>query len=139
MFWSICSRPKFTTQMPQLFIIKICFTIKVNSICGAGGDTRNQGLRVASPKSQGTSSRVLGVRVPCFRVPESQGPGFQSPGSQRPRVLNLRVPILRVPGSRGLGSRVSGFWSRVSRPDIRLCPFVHQKQQVLSLFSFDDI
>ena len=78
--------PKFSTQMPQLFIIKIYFRIKVNSICGAGWDTRNlcykfssQGLalrilclRVTSPKSQGPSSRVLGVKAPC--------PGYQVSG-----------------------------------------------------------
>ena len=60
--------PKFLNQIPLLFIIKICFTIKVNTICGAGRDTRNlcrkfgsQGLalkilspRVAYPRPQGT-------------------------------------------------------------------------------------
>ena len=101
----------FSTQMPQLFIIKICFTIKFNSIYGAGRDTRNLchksnsqgpdlrilGLRVASPKSQGPSSRVLCIRVPCLRVAESWVLGL--------RVWSLRVPGLRVPG-----------------PDFRLCP-----------------
>ena len=52
-------------------------------------------LRVASPKFQGSSSRVLDVRVPCPRVPES-------------RVLGLRVPGPKVPGLRVLspGSQV---------------------------------
>ena len=77
MFWSIYLRPKFSTQKPKLFIIKICFTIKVNSICDASQDTRNlchkfnsqglalriQGLSVASLKSQEPIFGVLGVRV----------------------------------------------------------------------------
>ena len=100
MLWSIYLGPKFSTQMHQLFIIKICFTIKVNSICGAGRDTRNlchksnsqgpalriMGLSVASPKSQGPSSGCQGLssRVPCLRVsgPGSQGIESQGPGSQ---------------------------------------------------------
>ena len=75
--------PKFSTQM--LFIIKICFTIKVNTICGAGQDTRtlchkfnsqDPGLRilgssVASPKSQIPCASVL---VPGSRV---SGPDFR--------------------------------------------------------------
>ena len=96
--------PKFSNQMPWLFIIKIC---------GAGRETRNLchkfnsqgpalrilGLRVASLKSQGPSSRVLGVRVPYPRVtvPRCQGPVSQSP----------RVP---VPGSQG--SKVAGHGSQ---------------------------
>ena len=105
-----------STQMPQLFIIKICFTIKFNSIYGVGRDTRNLchkfnsqgpylrilGLRVASPKSQGPSSRVLGVRVPCLRVTESWVSGSRVSGSQGPR-------------SQGPRSRVSGL-------DFKLCP-----------------
>ena len=134
MFWSIYSRPKFSTQVPQLFIIKICFIIKVNSICGTGRDTRNLsqvnsqgpalmilGFSVASPKSQGPSSGVLSVRVAFL---ESQVSGSRVSGSQTPRVLDpwskspvyqgpgvssLRVPDLRVPGS------------LVSGPDFRLC------------------
>ena len=91
--------------MPELFIIKICFTVKVNSICGGGSNIRNlchkfssQGpalrilcLRVGSPKFQGPSSRVLGIRIPC------------------PRIL---FPVSWV--SQRPGSRVSG-------PDFRLC------------------
>ena len=103
MFWSVYSRPKFSTQMP--FIIKICFTIKVNSICSAGRDTRNLrhklnsqgtalrilGLSVTSCKSQGPNSRVLGVRVPCLRVPESRVSVSQVSGSQDPGSQGLRV------------------------------------------------
>ena len=134
MFWFIYSRPKFSTQMPYLFIIKIRFTIKVNSICDAGRDTRNLchkfisqspalrilGLRVANPKSQGPSSGVLGVRVSCLRVLE-----FQVPES-RVLVPGLRVPesrvsvshgpgsqCPRVPGLRASGSRVPGPGSQV--------------------------
>ena len=102
-----------STQMPQLFIIKICFTIKFNSIYGVGRDTRNLchkfnsqgpylrilGLRVASPKSQGPSSRVLCLRAPVpgswvsgSRVSESQSPGSQDLESQGPRVPGLKVP-----------------------------------------------
>ena len=78
----------FRLRCPQFFIIKICFTSKVNSVCGVGRDTRNLchkfnsqgptlrilGLWIASPKSQGPSSRILGVRIPC---PGSQGPWSQ--------------------------------------------------------------
>ena len=39
-------------------------------------------LMIASPKSGGFNSRVLGLRVPGFRVSETQGLG-----SQGPRVL----------------------------------------------------
>ena len=132
MFWSIYSRPKFSTRMPYLFIIKICVTIKVNSICGAGRDTRNlchkfssQGpalrildLRVANSKSQGSSSGVLGVRVP---VPGSLVSGSCVIGSWSPRSLIPesqvseseglefqcpRVPDLRISGPKGPGSEV---------------------------------
>ena len=110
--------PKFWAQMPQLFIIKICITIKVNSICSVGWDARNLchkfssqgpalrilGLRVRSPKFQGPSPRVLGVRVPCLSVPRPRVPEPQVPG--------LRVPRFRVSGSQSL--RVPGL--RVSVP-----------------------
>ena len=88
--------PKFLTQMSKLFIIKFCLIIKVNTICSVGQDTRNLshkfnsqasalrilGVKVASPKSQGPSSRVLGVKAPCPRVPESKGLGSQVPGPE---------------------------------------------------------
>ena len=96
----------FLTEMSQLFIIKICFTIKVNSICGTGRDTWNLrhnvnaqgpvlrilGLRVAISKSQGLISIVLGVRVSCPRVPGPRVPGLRVSGS---RVSGLRVLGLR--------------------------------------------
>ena len=82
----------------RFFIIKICFTFKVNTICGAGRDTRSLcqkfnsqdptlrilGLRVASPKFQGPNSRVPCPRILCPRVPEFQdlGPRAPDPGSQ---------------------------------------------------------
>ena len=110
------------------FVIKICFTIKINSICGAGQDTCNlrhkfnsqgpalriMGLRVAISNSQSPSSRALGVRVPCSRVPESWDTAPQSPRSQGLRVLGLRFPGLSVPVLRVLKSRVLDL--RVSDP-----------------------
>ena len=142
MFWFIYLRPKFSIRMPYLFIIKICFIIKVNSICGAGRDTKNLchksnsqspalrilDLRVANLKSQGSSSGVLGVRVPVpgswvsgsrvvgswstsSQIPESRIPGLrvqgsqvsvsQGRGSQCPRVPGLRVAGFQVSGSQG--------------------------------------
>ena len=92
--------------MLQLFIIKICFTIKINTICGGAQllvsgclesmcyefNSQGLGLRIlelmiAGPKSEGFNFRVSGLRF--------QGLGSQGPGSQ---VLGLRVP--------GLGSNV---------------------------------
>ena len=101
-------------KCPSSFFIEICFTIKVNSICGTGQDTWNLhhkfnsqgsalrilGLRVTISKSQGPISRVLGVRVPCPRVPV---PGLWESGSW---VSGSQGP--RVSGSRGPGSKVSG-------------------------------
>ena len=89
------------------FVIKICFTIKINSICGAGQDSWNLsnkfnlqgpalrvlGFRVAISNSQGPVSRFLGVRAPCSRVPESQGPGSKSPRSQTPRSQGSRSQV----------------------------------------------
>ena len=105
MFWFIYSRPKFSTQMPQLFITKICFRIKVNSIYGVGRDTRNLCHKISS---QGPALRILGLRVAS---PKSQVPGL--------RVSSLRVPGSRVSVSQGPRSRISG--SQVSDPDFRLC------------------
>ena len=93
-FCSSTRAPKFFSQMPELSIIKICYTIKINSICGVARDTWNLrhkfnfqgpalsilGLRVAISKSQGLISRVLGVRIPCLRVPESRVSGRRSWG-----------------------------------------------------------
>ena len=107
--------PKSLTLMSQLFIIKICFTIKVNSICRAGylesaSQVKSQGpivrilgLRVAIPKSQGPISRVLGVRVPCPRNPV---PGSWVSGSsvQGPEVPGCPVPESQVLGSPSPGS-----------------------------------
>ena len=124
--------PKSLTLMPQLFIIKICFTIKVNSICRAGylesaSQVKSQGpairilcCRVAIPKSQGPISRVLGVRVPCSRVPVpgswvsgSRVLGSRSPSVSGPKVPGFRVLGLRVPGSWVLDPRVPGLGSQV--------------------------
>ena len=103
----------FRLECPTFFIIKICFTIKVNSICGAGRDTKNLchkfnsqspalrilDLRVANPKSQGSSSGVLGVRVP---VPGSCVSGSCVIGSWSPRSQILES---RVSESEGLESQ----------------------------------
>ena len=105
--------PKFSTQMLRFFFSKLCFIIKVSTICGAGRDTRNLclkfnsqgpalrilGFMITCSKFQGPSSRVLGVTVLCSRVP---GPGswvsrYRVPGFQSPRVLAL---VLSVPGLR---------------------------------------
>ena len=120
-FWSIYLRPKFSTQMPWLFIIKICFTIKVNSVCGAGRDIRNLCHKL---NSQGPALRILCLSVASPRDPvpgswvsrsQFQGPECQGPVSQGPRVPSPRVSD---PGSQG--SRSQGPWSRVSGPDFRL-------------------
>ena len=114
----------FRLRCPGFLLSKLCFIIKISTICGAGQDTRNLchkfnsqdlalrilSFRVTCPKSQGPSSRVLGVRVLCPRVPESYSPRFL--------VLGLRIPGLRSQdpgsksswpqgsGSQGLGSQV---------------------------------
>ena len=112
---------KFLNQMPKLFIIKICFAIKVYSICGAGQDTWNLrhkfnsqgsglrilGLRAAISKSQGPISRVMCVRVSvpgswvsASRVPESQVSGCQGLVSQGPVSLGPGVSESQVPRPR---------------------------------------
>ena len=64
--------------MPELFIIKICFTNKVNAVCGGGQ------LLVSG-------SRVSGFHVPGFKGRKSQVPGSQSPMSQDPRSQGSRA------------------------------------------------
>ena len=94
---------------------KLCFIIKVSTICGAGRDTRNlchkcnsQGpalrilcFRVTCPKFQQLSCKALGVRVPCprFPVPEYWVSGYCAQGI---RIAGPWVPVLglRVPGLR---------------------------------------
>ena len=92
--------------MPNPF--KICFTNKVNTICGGG--------QLLVTGSQGPITRTLVVRIPCPRVasPKAKGLTSQGHGFPGPRISGLRVPGLMVPGSQGTGSRVSG-------PDFRLC------------------
>ena len=110
--------PEFWTQMPQLFIIKICCTVKVNSIFSAAWDTRNLCQKFSS---QGPALRILGLglQVPSFRdaVSGSQVSGYRVPQSW---VSGSWFAALRVPGSWVLGCRVCGF--RVSGPDFR--PFL---------------
>ena len=112
----------FRLRCPSFLLSKICFTIKVNSICGGilGICVTSSILRVLlsgfwvswsqvpSPRDsvQGSGSQFQG---PGCQGPVCQGP--VSPGSQ-----SLRVPDPRVlgPGSQSSGSRVSG-------PYFRLC------------------
>ena len=103
----------FWLRCPSFFIIKICFTIKVKSICDASPDTckmhhkfnfqgaalRILGLRVAISKSQGLISRVLGVRLPCSKA-SVQGSWVWGSRVQGPRVPGYRVAESRVSGSR---------------------------------------
>ena len=139
----------------------------VNSFSGACRNTSNLchnfnslgcalrilGLRLASPKSQGASSSVLDVTVPCPRVPvpgfllsgsyvqgprasEPQGSGSRVPESQVP---DLWVPIVRVSGSWVSRSRGRGSWAlglRVPRPISQVLildyAFVELPQQILT-------
>ena len=102
-FYFCFRSPTFSTHMPCPF--KICFTNKVNTICG-GGQLLVTGSLVSGSHVPG--SQVLRPRVP---VPESQGTK-----SQGHRVLDPRVSDLRDTGLRSQGPR-----SRVSGPDFRLC------------------
>ena len=99
-------RLKFLAEMPKLFIVKICFTIKVNSVCVAGQDTKNLCHKL---NSQCPVLKVLGVlEVPSARDPvpgswvsrsQFQGPGCLGLVSQGPRVFGPRSQGLRVSGS----------------------------------------
>ena len=118
----------FSTHMPCPF--KICFTNKVDAICGEG--------QLLVTGSQGPITRVPGVRIPCprvaspkaqdfsSRVPRSHVSGSQGPGSQS----------LESQGLRFLGLRSQGPRSRVSGPDFRLCHFsrVIKKNWRISVF-----
>ena len=111
----------FRLRCPSFLLSKLCLTIKVSTICGAGRDTRNLchkfssqdlalrilGFRVICPKFQETSSRVLGFGYPV--------PGSQSPRVMVPRfsILGLRVPGIRVPGSKSQSSGSQGPRSQV--------------------------
>ena len=104
--------PTFSTHMPWPF--KICFTNKVNTVCGGVQVTGSQGpiTRVPGVGSHGPGLKVLRPR------PSSRVPGSQVSGSQGPRSQSFRT---RDPGSQGLWSGVSG--SRVSGPSFRLFHF----------------
>ena len=88
--------------------LKICFTNKVNTICG--------GDQLLVTGSQSPITRVLGVRIPCPRV--------ASPKAQGPRFSGLKVPGSRVSGLRVLGSRSQVSRSRISDPDFSLCHYL---------------
>ena len=123
MFQSIYSKhlsQVFDLDALQRFVIKICFTVEINSICRAGQGTykfnsqdtalRFLGLRVAISNSQGPISKVPGVRVPCPRIPVrgSFVSGSRVPGSQ---LLEPRVSVFQGPGSQVSGSQVPGLSS----------------------------
>ena len=102
--------------MPKLFIIKICFTIEINSICGVGQDSWNLRHKF---NSQGPALRILGLRV---AISNSQGPISRVPcprvqvrGSWVSVSLSPRVPAssLRVLGFRVSSLIVSGSGSQV--------------------------
>ena len=98
----------FRLRCPSFLLSKRIsyFTNKVNTICGAGRNTRNLchkfncqgsafrilGLRVVSPESQALNFRVLSVKVLCPRVPVpgSWVSGSRVPGTQSPRLLGPR-------------------------------------------------
>ena len=102
---------KFNSQGLGLRILELMiagpksggFNSRVPGLRSQGLGLRSQGLRV--PGSRISGPWVSGLRVPGLR---SQGLGSQDPGSQGP---GCQVP----------GSRVSGFQSRVSGSDFRLC------------------
>ena len=81
--YSCIRAPTFSTHMPQLFIIKICFTNKVNTICGGGQllVSGPQGPGCQRPMSQSRKSRVPGPRGLKSWVPvlgtQVSGPDFR--------------------------------------------------------------
>ena len=125
----------FWPRCPSFFIIKICFRIKVKSICDAGRDTckmhhkfnsqgpalRILGLRVAIYKSQGVIYRVpcsrvtvqgswvWGSHVQGFRVPGYKVADSSVSGSRVPKVSSRRVLGVMVPESQVSGSWGPGF------------------------------
>ena len=75
-FYFCIRAPMFLAHMPQLFIINICFTNKVNTIC-AGGQLLVSGSRVLEshvPVSHVPRVSDLGSRVPGLRI---SGPDFR--------------------------------------------------------------
>ena len=75
--------------MPQLFIIKICFTIKVNTILWCGSEYQDSVSQVQfswscsqDSWSQGRKSQILGTQF--------QGPGCQGLEFRCHRVLGFR-------------------------------------------------
>ena len=91
--------------MPWPF--EICFTNKVNTVCGGVQVTGSQGpiTRVPGIGSHGPGLKVLRPSVP-FRG--SQGPKSQGHRVPGPRDSGLEIPGLRVPGpgSQDPGSQV---------------------------------
>ena len=133
--------PKFSTQIPWLFIIRICFTIKAwrkliqfvvrvgivrifvtssilmvlySGFWASGSQFPSLMTQFHGPECQGPSSRVQ-----CLWVSEFQSLGSQGPGS---RVSGFKVSGFQGPRVlRFQGSRSQGPESLVSGPDFRLC------------------
>ena len=107
--------PKFSTHIPQLYVIKICFSIKVNTICD-GGQLLVSGYQESichkfnshSPGLGGSGSQGLGFQVPMSQF---QAPGCQKSGSQSPKSQG---PSSQLPRSQ-------------SGSDFRLCHFMSTK------------
>ena len=112
-------------QMPQLFIIKICFTSEINTMFGAGlllvSGYQKSMSQFSGSWSQdfGSLNRKSRVTVFQFQSPECQGPMPQShraasPKSQGPsyRIPDVRAPCPSVRESQDPGSQ---------DPDFRLC------------------
>ena len=113
--------PTFLTYMPQLLIIKICFTNKINTIC-VGGHLLVSGFQgpiSMAPSVRSTCPRNQGLKVPSFKIPVP-GPTVPSSWVSGSQVQDLRVrdpgyqgprvPCIRVPGSQVSESWVSGSW-----------------------------
>ena len=101
-FYFCIRAPTFLTHMPCP--LNICFTNKVNTICG------------------GRQLLVTGSQCPSVPLPGCRVSGSNVPGSQAPRP---RVPSLRVPDPKASGLRVSGPRSQVLILDYAFCLCVY--------------
>ena len=89
------SERKLIQSVVRVRIIGICVTSSVLRVLlsdsgSQGRKSKVPGTQLRGPGCQSPSSRILGVRVPCFRVLKSQVP--------ESCVIGLRVSSLRVPG-----------------------------------------
>ena len=108
--------PTFSTYMSQLFIVKICFTNKINIISGGGqllvsgsqgSISRVPSIRFFVVESQVARSQLQGPWVPSSRIPSSKSRGPRS-GVSGSRVPDIRVPGSDVSGSQGPRSQCPG-------------------------------